>query len=138
MSRAGFLDPLLRRQARPQELVNVTRGTVVARKLDAAFDSAARKHGLLGRDGLDDASALVIAPCSAVHTFFMRFPIDVLFVDRDGRVKRARRGLAPWRVALGLGAFAVVEGPAGMIQRSGTQAGDELALREASLGVPTP
>jgi len=138
MKGAGFLRPLLARDTSPQALVNVTRGTVVSRQVEAAFDSKSRKQGLLGREGLETDDALVIAPCSAVHTFFMRFAIDVLFVSHDGHVKSARRNLGPWRVALGLGAFAVVEGPAGMIERSGTKAGDELALREASLGALTP
>lgn len=130
MSRGGFLDPLLKRGARPQELVNVTRGTLVAGDLEAAFDSASRKHGLLGREGLGDGRALVIAPCSGVHTFFMRFPIDVLFVGRDGRVKKASPSVAPWRLALRPGSFAVVEGAPGMIERSGTRPGDQVALRD--------
>jgi uncharacterized protein len=138
MSGTGFLRPLLARGAGPQVLVNVTRGTVVSRQLEAAFQSGARKRGLLGREGLETDEALVIAPCSAVHTLFMRFPIDVLFVSRDGRVKRARRDLAPWRVAMGLGAFAVIEGPAGMIERSQTQAGDELALRDVAGAAASP
>jgi len=130
MSRAGFLEPLLKRNAAPQQLVNLTRGTVVATRLEGAFDSASRKQGLLGRDGLDGERALVIAPCSGVHTFFMRFPIDVLFVARDGRIKKVSRSVAPWRVALSLGAFAVVEGAAGMVDRSGTLPGDQLGLRD--------
>jgi uncharacterized membrane protein (UPF0127 family) len=129
MSRAGFLEPLLTRAAAPQALVNLTRGTVVAGRVEGAFDSASRKHGLLGRDGLETENALVIAPCSGVHTFFMRFPIDVLFVARDGRVKKATRSVSPWRIALGLGSFAVVEGAPGMIERSGTRSGDQVALR---------
>ena len=131
MSRAGFLAPLLKRAAPRQALVNVTRGTVVAEQLEAAFDSRSRKQGLLGREGLDDGRALVIAPCGGVHTFFMRFPIDVLFVGRDGRVRKVKPAVAPWRLALGLGAFAVVEGAPGMIERSGTRPGDQVALREA-------
>ncbi len=130
MSGAGFLEPLLKRDVAPQQLVNLTRGTVLAGRVEGAFDSASRKHGLLGRDGLDGESALVIAPCSGVHTFFMRFPIDVLFVARDGRVRKVRRSVAPWRVAIGPGAFAVIEGAAGMLERSGTLPGDRLALRE--------
>ena len=130
MSRAGFLEPLLKRAAGPQALVNLTRGTVVAAQVEGAFDSASRKHGLLGRNGLEAERALVIAPCSGVHTFFLRFPIDVLFVGRDGRIRKAKRSVVPWRIALALGAFAVVEGGPGMIERSGTRPGDQLGFRD--------
>ncbi len=129
MSRPGFLEPLLRPGRSPVSLVNVTRGTTVAEQLETAFDSGSRKRGLLGRDGLSTGRALVIAPCSGVHTFFMRFPLDLLFLTRDGRVRQTRRAVAPWRIALAPGSFAVVEGAAGMVERSGTRPGDHLALR---------
>jgi len=128
MSGTGFLAPLLR-DAAPASLVNETRGTLVAGRLLTAFDSASRKRGLLGRDGLPDDCALVIAPCSGVHTFFMRFPIDVLFVSRDGRVRKTRRAMAPWRIAVAVGGFAVIEAPAGTIERTGSSPGDRVALR---------
>jgi len=126
-----FVDPLLKRHVVPQSLVNVERGTRVAGRVVAAFDSETRRRGLLGRAGMPEDEALIIAPCNAVHTFFMRFAIDVVFVAKDGRVLKACRGVRPWRVAVAWRAFAVIEGAPGLIERSGTRPGDRVALQEA-------
>ena len=67
-------------------LRNDRTGQVVAATLEPAFDSASRKRGLLGRDGLPSGYALIIAPSNMVHTFFMRFNIDILIASRDGKV----------------------------------------------------
>jgi uncharacterized membrane protein (UPF0127 family) len=124
----SFLSPLLRPGQGALLLTNVRNGQVVARTLLTAFDSASRRQGLLGRDNLDEGSAMIIAPCSAVHTFSMRFAIDVLFVAKDGRVLRARSRVRPGRIAAALRAFAVVELPPGAIERSGTRKGDQLEV----------
>ena len=60
-------------------------GAVVVPDLTLAIDSASRRKGLLGREGLPEESGLIIAPSNAVHTFFMRFPIDIVFLNRDGK-----------------------------------------------------
>jgi uncharacterized membrane protein (UPF0127 family) len=127
--RAGFLEPLVRRGGADVSLVNVTRGTTVAARIEAAFDSGSRNRGLLGRDRMPEGRALVLAPCSSVHTFFMRFALDLLFVARNGRVKKAKRAVAPWRIALAPGSFAVVEVAPGTVDRSGTRPGDFLEVR---------
>ena len=126
---AGFLEPLVRRGGVDLALINATRGTTVAARVEAALDSRSRNRGLLRRDGLLEGQALVLAPCSSVHTFFMRFSLDVLFVARDGRVRRAKRAVPPWRIALAPGSFVVVEAAPGTVDRSGTQPGDYLELR---------
>jgi uncharacterized membrane protein (UPF0127 family) len=84
---------------------------------------------LLGRDSLAAGSALILAPCSSIHTFFMRFPIDVAFVDREGVILRIAADLRPWRIALALRAFAVIEMPGGTFAAADTRVGD--ALRPA-------
>lgn len=127
----SFLSPLLRTAAADHVLENVTTGRVVADRLLTAFDSASRRQGLLGRDGLPAGSALIIAPSNAVHTFFMRFPIDILFVGRDGRVIKMRSAVRPWRMTASLRAFAVIELPAGSLAQSNTSAGDSLICRPA-------
>lgn len=127
----SFLSPLLRRGAIDHVLDNVSTRCVVADRLLTAFDSASRRQGLLGRDGLPADSALIIAPSNAVHTFFMRFPIDILFVGRDGRVIKVRSTVRPWRMTAALRAFAVIELPAGSLARSNTTAGDSLICRPA-------
>jgi uncharacterized membrane protein (UPF0127 family) len=94
----------------------------------AAFDSKSRRRGLLGHDSLSEGSAMVIAPCNAVHTFFMRFPIDIMFVARDGRVLKVRRDVRPWRLAAALRGFVAIELPVGAIDRSDTRPGDTLTI----------
>jgi hypothetical protein len=126
---SGFLQPLLRRSERPTlQLVNGRTGAVVATRLEAAFDSATRKRGLLGRELLAEGDAMVIAPCCAVHTWFMKFPIDIVFAARDGRVVNVRSSVNAWRLAFGWRAFATIELPAGMAARAGVRIGDCLAL----------
>jgi len=124
----AFLAPLLRKTDESLALVNPRSGHTLAHTLTGAFDSASRNKGLLGRDGLDEGHALVIAPTNAIHTCFMRFPIDVAFVRRDGRVAGVRHAVKPWRIACALGAHAVIELPAGTLARSGTVAGDTLII----------
>jgi uncharacterized membrane protein (UPF0127 family) len=113
----------------PFELFNERTGKTVATTLEAAFESASRKRGLLGRDSLPPGHALIIAPSNMVHTFFMRFPIDILVVARDGRVVKARRNVPARRLVGALRGFAVVEMAAHELDRSETAAGDRLAVR---------
>jgi len=82
----SFLQPLLRRTAVNCTIVNSRTSLILADHLIPAFDSAARRTGLLRHGGLPEGSAMIIAPSNAIHTFFMKFPIDVLFVAKDGRV----------------------------------------------------
>jgi uncharacterized membrane protein (UPF0127 family) len=124
----SFLDPLRRRGAPALALKNTRTDRIVARTLLRAFDSASRRRGLLQHDGLQQGSALVIAPTNAIHTFFMRFAIDVAFVSRDGRVLKVRSDLRPWRVAAAWRAFAVVESAAGALADAGVQPGDVLRI----------
>jgi uncharacterized protein len=123
-----FLRPLLE-GARKAEFVNERTGACVATTVETAFDSATRRRGLLGRDGLADGHALVLAPCNAIHTVRMRFPIDVLFVARDGLVTKIVERLGPWRVAASFSAFATVEFRAGTLGDHDVNVGDRLAIR---------
>jgi uncharacterized membrane protein (UPF0127 family) len=109
-------------------LVITRTGTTLADTIEIAGDSGARRRGLLGRDGLATGTALVIAPCSAVHTFGMRFSIDVIFAARDGRVMKIARDVAPRRFAVAWGAFAAIEMAAGEVGRSDVQIGDCLTV----------
>jgi hypothetical protein len=83
---------------------------------------------LLGREGLDEGEGLWIVPCEAVHTFRMRFALDLVFVDRKLRVKKVKSNVLPGRVAACLSAHSVIELAAGTILRTQTQAGDRLAV----------
>ena len=114
----------------PFELFNERTGKAVATTLEAAFDSASRKRGLLGRESLPPGHALIIAPSNLVHTFFMRFAIDILVVARDGRVLKASRDVPARRLVGALRGFAVIEMAAHELDRSETVAGDRLAVRQ--------
>ena len=127
----SFLQPLAQDRTATAALVNRRTGTIVADQLIPALDSATRRRGLLHHDSLPDGSAMIIAPSSAVHTFFMKFAIDVAFVGRDGRIRKIREAVAPWRIAGSLGSYAVVELPAGALRRAGTRVGDQLAVELA-------
>jgi len=109
-------------------LKNSRSGVVLASSVELAVTSAERRRGLLGREAMEPDSALVITRCAAVHTFWMRFPIDVVFVDSSGTVKKIVEELAPWRMAGALFASTAVEFPAGTLKQGALQVGDRLYL----------
>ena len=123
-----FLRPLSREPSLPWVLTNARTGTVVARQLLAAFDSASRRKGLLGRRSLPEGQAMIIAPCKSVHTFFMQFPIDIVFVSKDGRVLKTRSAVPARRITASLRAHAVIEMPAGTLERTEIVPGDTLII----------
>lgn len=123
-----FLAPLIQRPDVKHVLINVRTRDVIASTLEAALDSSSRRRGLLGRDSLADDSALVIAPCNSVHTFFMQFAIDLVFVDRLGKVLKLRHAVPAWRLSGALGAFAVIEMAAGALRKAETHTYDSLAI----------
>lgn len=128
MATPSFLAPLVRDPRGTHRLLNARTGAVVAHTLLAAFDSASRKKGLLGRDGLSEGTAMIIAPSNAVHTFFMRFPIDLAFVAKDGRVLKVRHAVPARRIAVALRSHAVIELPAGTLVRCEITERDTLRL----------
>ena len=87
-----------------------------------------RLKGLLGRKGLEQGDGLLLRPAASIHTFFMRFPIDAVWVDRDLNVLKVSPDLGPWRTAACKGAKGVVEMAAGEAKRVGLSAGDTLTL----------
>ena len=103
-------------------------GTVVCERCKLADHSLARLRGLLGRDGLDPGEGLLLRPASSIHTFFMRFPIDVVFLDRELVVLGIHDTIDPWRTASERGAKVVLELPAGESSRRGLTVGDQLTL----------
>jgi len=109
-------------------LVNVTRNKCLATKLRIADSFFSRLKGLLGTDCLLEGTALLITPCSSVHAFGMTYPLDVLFIGVDHKVLKIATSLRPGRIAwCGKGRY-VVELPAGAIEASQTQVGDEIRL----------
>lgn len=105
---------------------------VLADAADVADTSAKRRTGLLKHSGLAPGEGLWITPCESVHSFFMKFTIDVLYLDRKHRVRKVRPEMVPWRISGCITAHSVLELPAGTIERTGTQAGDQLEIKNLS------
>ena len=103
-------------------------GTVVCANCVVADSAWLRTKGLLGRSSLRDDEGILLRPGSSIHMFFMRFPIDAVFLDRELRVLRIAAELKPWRMASRRGAKAVLELPAGRCTRAGVSEGDRLEL----------
>lgn len=125
---SSFFRPLLREPQSKQVIRNTRNGRVLADDLIAAFDSRSRNVGLLKHRSFPQGAAMLIAPTNAVHTFFMRFPIDIAFVNREGTVVKVCRSVRPWRIAAAFGAYGVIELPAGTLAAAETVAGDPLAV----------
>ncbi len=112
-------------------IVNRSRGTTVADRVETATSFWARGRGLIGRRHLPDGFGLVIKPCTSIHALFMSYPIDALYVDRAGTVLKAFT-IKPWRVGpLVLRSAWVVELPAETAARSATRVGDVAAVLDA-------
>ena len=107
---------------------NETRNTVLAEAADLANTSATRRTGLLKHERLEPGDGLWIVPCESVHTFFMKFPIDLVYLDKRRKVRKVRRAVPAWRLSACLTAHSVLELPAGTVERTGTAVGDELAM----------
>jgi uncharacterized membrane protein (UPF0127 family) len=120
---------MLMGQSMPTKVLNQTRGTVLAEQATIASSMWSRARGLLGRRDLPAGEGLIIRPCNSVHCFFMAFPIDVVFLDRDHRVVRLAPTLRPYRLGpIVRSAREVIELPAGTLAATGTQVGDQLRI----------
>lgn len=109
---------------------NQTRQTVLGAAVDVADTSAKRRTGLLKHERLAPGEGLWISPCESVHTFFMKFPIDLVYLDKQKKVKKVRNAVPPWRMSACLTAESVLELPAGTAEQTGTRPGDELAFEK--------
>jgi hypothetical protein len=109
-------------------VVNLTRNSVLAESLQVADTGGTRRKGLLGRPSFSPGEGLWIIPCESVHTFFMAFAIDLIYLDREKRVRKLRGDVAPWRLSACISAHSVLELPPGTIRATQTQCGDRLAF----------
>ncbi len=105
---------------------NLTKNTVVADRAILANTSATRRTGLLKHESLQDGEGLLIVPCEGVHTFGMKFPIDVIYLSKQRVVLKIRPEMPKRRISFCLRAHSVLELPAGMAARTGTVVGDQL------------
>jgi uncharacterized membrane protein (UPF0127 family) len=130
---AGILNPLVAKHANLNTAaINVTKGVAIASELEIATSFAARSQGLLGRAGLKPDTGLLIDPCSSIHMWFMRFPIDVIFLDKKNRVVGLRRNIKPWGMAWSWRGVKTLELPVGVIASTRTQLGDIVAFQTSA------
>jgi uncharacterized membrane protein (UPF0127 family) len=101
-------------------------GNVVCERCVLADTALTRMRGLLGRRELPSGEGLLLRPASSIHMAFMRFAIDAVFLDAEGRVLKVEQDLRPWRMAAARRAKAVVELPAGEASRRGIEIGQRL------------
>ena len=115
-------------------LYNSKNDRILARQARVADGFLKRAIGLMGKKSLNPGEGLILTPCGSVHTLFMRFPIDILYVNSTGTICRAQRALKPWSLSLGgRDAAITVELPVGTLARTSTGPGDEIYFTE-SLG----
>jgi uncharacterized membrane protein (UPF0127 family) len=108
---------------------NLTRNTVIASRATVAESVLTRARGLIGRRALTRGEGLVLDPCSGIHTFFMRMPLDVVFVNRHNQVVCSVSGLPAWAMLPWVrAATRVIEVPVGTVHESRTAVGDLLSI----------
>jgi uncharacterized membrane protein (UPF0127 family) len=125
----------------PQQIINLTRNRVVCEHAVVADRMLRRMRGLLGRSELPPGEGILLTPAPSVHTAFMRFAIDIVFLDRDLRVIKIAREVPPWRATGAKGARSVLELPAGDADRLRLAIGDELGFSQSGrrlIGDPGP
>ena len=111
---------------------NSDRDAVLGEAIEVADTAVRRVKGLLGRECLEDGQGLLFKGCSSLHTLFMRFPIDIVFLDKSGKVLRLKADVGPFKfVAAPLRAQYALELPAGAISTSKTKVGDYLIFDQA-------
>jgi uncharacterized membrane protein (UPF0127 family) len=112
-------------------VTNSTRDSVLAHRSARASNPVTRGVGLIGRRGLPDGGGLIIQPCNSVVSFFMRFPIDVVFLDKDFRVLHMIHAMPLWRTSkIVRGSKLVIELPAGTLTNSNTDIGDTFSIEK--------
>ena len=103
---------------------------MLAQGAEVADTSAKRRTGLLKHSRLEPGDGLWIVPCESVHTFFMKFPIDLVYLDKTRKVRKVRKAVPAWRLSACFSAHSILELPAGTIEESKTAVGDELEIEK--------
>lgn len=117
-------------------IVNQTRSNVVCERAELADTAWKRLRGLLGRKDLPPGDGMLIVPAPSIHSAFMRFDFDAVFLDRELTVVRLAERIPPWRARTARNARSVLELAAGQISERGLQVGDQLAVKEGQTGWP--
>jgi uncharacterized protein len=108
---------------------NRSKDNVIGDSVDIADTAVARNRGLLKHTHLADGEGLWIVPCEAIHTFWMKFAIDAVFLDKNKKVTKVVSHLRPSRLAMSWRARSVLELPAGRASRTGIEAGDQIEIQ---------
>jgi uncharacterized membrane protein (UPF0127 family) len=111
-------------------IINQTRGNVVCERTEIARNPFTRMRGLLGRASLDQGSGMLFRGESSIHSAFMRFEFDAVFMDRELRVVKLAERIKPWRALGAKGASNILELAGGEISRLGIAVGDQLAVSD--------
>ncbi len=110
-------------------IINKTRNTIISYKCKVADSFWSRFIGLIGRKELPKGSALLIIPCNSIHMFFMKFPIDLIFIDKNSIVVQTVQNIRPWSISkIVKSAHCTIELPVGTVLASKTKIGDKLDL----------
>lgn len=120
---------------KPNTTIEDAHGRVVCERCTVADRPLTRLRGLLGRRALPVGEGLLLRPAPSIHTWFMRFPIDAVFLSAELEVLAVRSEMPAWRMAAGRGARAVLELAAGEAGRRGLRPGSRLRVVAASEGV---
>ena len=126
-----FLNPPILKtgQGTIPKIINLTKNKILAEDVILSTSFLKRLTGLLGYKSLEKNQAMILQPANSVHTFFMRFPIDVLFVDRNNIVIKTVSNMVPFRAtAIYFKSLVVIELPSGMISTTQTAEGDYLQI----------
>lgn len=118
--------------ARSYAVYRAADGALVAGSVELASTSSSRRKGLLGVESLPNGVGLWINPSEAIHTFGMKFPIDLIFIDRQSRIRKLRKHVPSRRIAFCFTACSVLELSAGTIERAGLSAGELLRFDRLS------
>lgn len=111
------------------KVINLIQNTVLAENCRAAKSFYTRFKGLMGKNELEEGCGLLITPCKSIHMFFMKFPLDVVFLDETDTVVHIIENIKPWKfTGIIRKAHSVLELPAGTVKNTGTQVGDRLQL----------
>ena len=118
-------------------VTNADRGTVLGEAIEVALTSAQRVKGLLGRECLADGQGLLFKGTSSLHTFFMQFPVDILYIDKGYRVLKTARNVKPFKIVMApFRAHYALELPVGAIANSSTRVGDHVRFDEEDVEEP--
>jgi uncharacterized membrane protein (UPF0127 family) len=113
-------------------ITNTSRKTVIGESIEVAETASQKVKGLLGREGLDRGQGLLFKGAGSLHTLFMRFPIDIIYTNKQGKVVKTAGSVRPFKlVAAPLRCDCAIELPAGVIAASNTQVGDNLSFDDA-------